>query len=119
MSQSLAWCLIWVAAVWPAVLLVPYVYTRFRKREVKGGWWLVFYLVYTAVIVGGLIVHYNLLGPDDRPKSAFNYRGLGWRAGLGLTSLERCMMLETPFSVFAALCGYLRMTEFDRWVLRP
>jgi hypothetical protein len=118
MSKDVAWAVVWLGAVWPATILLPYIVTRIRKRKVRGGAWLVFYLFYAILVFGAVIVHYNMFGPDFRPMSAHNYRGLGARASFKLTTLERWLLLGAIFSLATAFRGYTRLSETERWLLR-
>ena len=118
MPQILAWILVLVGAIWPIVVLRPYVITRLRRQEVRGGKWLAFYLVYTAAILVGVFVHYNVLGPEYRPVRLFNYRGLGLKAGFPLTTMERWLVLGAFVSLITAFRGYWKLGEAERWLLR-
>lgn len=117
MSKDIAWAAVWLGAVWPATILIPYIVTRLRKQR-RGGAWMVFYLFYALVVFAAVILHYNLLGPDFRPIRAYDYRGLGTKASFGLTTLERWLLLGAIFSLVTAFRGYSKLSEVERWLLR-
>ena len=118
MSQSLVWIWVWVNAIWPLVVMGPYVVTRLRRQKVRGGKWRAFYLFYTAAIIVGVFLHYNMLGPEYRPLRLHNYRGLGLKAGFSLTTMERWLVLGAFVSLITAFRGYWKLGETERWLLR-
>ena len=111
--KTFALVLTYTGAVWPVFVAGGALIPRFKIGRVRERSWMLFFLIYTTVLVSGLLLHYSFLVEEHPPSHVTNYGLMGSRVSLGTVMMERWLLLGAFVTLVEAFRSRLKP---NRWL---
>lgn len=109
-----------VASAWPAYLFVLVLIPQMKRGRIRERYWFLACIVITFVCGTALLVRAAMDDPNRPPSTATSYPGLGVRASLPMSLLDRWLLLGTLVSALSAFRTVFRKGSlFDVGPPRP
>ncbi len=106
--ESVLQIFVYVSAAWPIVLVSASWTPWLRRGRIRERWWVLTFLMYTALLGLAALVHGHYFAGEQPPGSIRSYGWLGARASLGGTPMQRWLFLGMLMTIGVALRSVLK-----------